>query len=131
VPISETELVVLKALWERGPSTVRDLDGALRAGGYRWAYNTVLTLLQRLRAKGYVRSETSSPAHIFSAAVTRDEHLRDRLRDLSDKVCGGTATPLVRAMVEGRRFSREEISELRDLIERLDPRGSRRKERSP
>jgi predicted transcriptional regulator len=118
--VSETELAVLKALWRRGAATVRELDGDLRRDGRRWAYNTVLTLLQRLQAKGYVRSDKSAPAHVYSPAVTREEHLRLRLRELADAVCEGAATPLVRAMVDGGRFSQEEIAELRDLIERLD-----------
>ncbi len=128
--ISETELLVLKALWKRGPATVRELDELLRRQGRDWAYNTVLTLLQRLAAKGYVRADKESPAHVFHAAVSREEHLRHRLRDLVDTVCEGAATPLVRAMVEGRRLSRREIADLRELVDRLDGRpAARRRER--
>lgn len=119
-PISEAELAVLKALWKRSSGTVREIDALLRRQGREWAYNTVLTLLQRLQAKGYVRSDKRAPAHIFHPAVSREQLLRLRLRELADKVCEGAATPLVRALVEGHRFSPKEIAELRRLIERLD-----------
>ena len=133
--VSETELLVLKTLWKCGGGTVRELDRSLRREGRRWAYNTILTLLQRLLAKGYVRSDRGAVAHVYYPLVTREEHLRRRLWDLADQVCEGTATPLVRAMVEGGRFSREEIAELRELVERLDARGGAarkgREERRP
>lgn len=123
--ISEAELEVLKALWKEGSATVRELDLHLRSEGKNWAYNTVLTLLQRLQAKGYVRSDKRSVAHVFHPAVTRDELLSRSLRNLADRVCEGTATPLVRALVEGRRFSRKEIAELRGMVERLEAEGTK------
>src|SRR5438552_2238555 len=57
--ISETELDILKVLWEHGPATVRAINDRLRRLGRRWAYTTVLTLLSRLESKGYVASDKS------------------------------------------------------------------------
>ncbi len=119
-PISETELDVLKVLWEHGPATVRQVNAVLRRRGRRYAYTTVLTLLQRLEAKGHARSDKGGVAHVFSAAVSRDGLLRRRLNELADELCGGTATPLVQALVEGHRFSPEEIEQLRRLLDQLD-----------
>ena len=61
-PVSEAELEVLKALWERGPGTVRELREALGPQGRGWAYTTVQTLLQRLEAKGCVHSARGGAA---------------------------------------------------------------------
>jgi predicted transcriptional regulator len=119
-PVSRTELDVLKALWEHGPATVRALHGLLHEQGRRWAYNTVLTLLQRLEAKGYAASDKRGVAHVFRAAVTRDRLLRRRLRDLANQLCEGAASPLVRALVEGHRFTGEEIESFRRLLDRLE-----------
>ena len=105
--ISETELDVLKVLWENGPGTVRVVNERLHHQGRRWAYTTVLTLLQRLEAKGYVTSDKSGMAHVFRPAVTRDKLLQQRLKDLANQLCEGTATPLVLALVEGQRFTPE------------------------
>ena len=123
--ISETELDLLKWLWEDGPATVREIHDLSRRQGRRWAYTTVLTMLQRLEAKGYVVSDKSGVAHIFRPAVTRDRLLRQRLKDLANQLCEGTATPLVRALVEGQRFTAQEISQFRELLDRLE---SRKKE---
>src|SRR5437016_2369819 len=97
-PISDTELEVLKVLWDRGPGTVRELDAHLRRQKRRWAYTTVLTLLQRLEAKGYVRSDKRDLAHVFHPAVTRARLLRRRMKDLADELCEGAAAPLVQAL---------------------------------
>jgi predicted transcriptional regulator len=118
--ITETELDVLKALWENGPGTVRVINDYLRRQGRRWAYTTVLTLLQRLEAKGYVTSDKSGMAHVFRPAVTRDKLLQQRLKDLANQLCEGTATPLVLALVEGQRFTAEEISQFRQLLDQLE-----------
>ena len=118
--VSDTELEVLKVLWEQGPGTVREIASVLRRHGRSWAYNTVLTLLQRLEAKGYVGADKSGLAHVFRAIVSRDELLRDHLRELTDELCEGTPTPLVLALVEGYRFTAEEIAHLRQLLDRLE-----------
>ena len=74
---------------------MRDVAAALRRQRRRLAYNTVLTLLSRLREKGYVAADRRDTAHIFRAIVTRDELLGSSLAALADRVCDGTASPLV------------------------------------
>jgi BlaI family transcriptional regulator, penicillinase repressor len=75
---SEAELQVLKILWDQGTATVRELQQLLRKRRRRWAYNTVLTLLSRLREKGYVASDKQGTAYLFRATVSRDEMLRQK-----------------------------------------------------
>ena len=71
-PISETEIEVLKVLWAKGPRTVREVEGELRRRKRRLAYNTVLTLLSRLREKGYVVADKSGLAHGARALLPED-----------------------------------------------------------
>ena len=123
-PVSESELEVLKSLWECGPGTVRAVNAALREGGRRWAYTTVQTLLQRLEAKGYVACDRSGPAHVFRAAVCARLWSADGC-DLADQLCGGTASPLLLALVEDGRLTNEDVQQLRRLLDRLDPPGRR------
>lgn len=118
--VSDAELEVLKALWEHGPGTVRQINARLRGRKRRWAYNTVLTLLSRLREKGCITSEKSGVAHVFEAAVSREELLRRRLTELADQVCDGTASPLMHALVQGQRFSPDEIAGFRKLLDDLE-----------
>ncbi|HLW67609.1 MAG TPA: BlaI/MecI/CopY family transcriptional regulator [Gemmataceae bacterium] len=118
--ISETELDVLKVLWDRGPGTVREIQEALRPLGRRWAYTTVQTLLHRLEGKGFVASDRRAAAHVFCAAVSREQLLQQRLTDLSDQLCSGEVSPLVLALVEGVRFTPEEIEQFRKLLDQLE-----------
>jgi predicted transcriptional regulator len=115
-------MVVLKALWKHGPSTAREIHSRAAVSRRCWAYTTVLTLLQRLGAKGYVASDKQGAAHVFRAAVSRDRLIRRRLRELTRTVCNGEATPLVLALVQNHRFTSEEIEAFRRLLDRLDSR---------
>jgi len=119
-PLSETELEVLRALWDRGAGTVREINELLAERGRRWAYTTVLTLLARLEGKGYVASDKSGVAHVFRPLVTREKLLSQRLDTLAAELCEGTATPLVHALVQGRRFTPDEIARFRQLLDEIE-----------
>jgi BlaI family penicillinase repressor len=124
-PISETEQAVLKVLWDQGPGTVREVLAALSGQGHSWAYTTVQTLLTRLLAKGYVAADRTGPAHVYRAAVSRGELLQQRLTDLADTFCEGTASPLMLALVEGSEFTPDEIARFRELLDRLEGENAR------
>jgi len=126
--IGQIELEVLKVLWEHGPCTVREVHAFLQGQEDR-AYNTVLTHLQRLEAKGYVTSARSGVANVYRAAVSRERLLKQRLKDLANQLCEGTATPLVLALVEGSRFTPEEIGHFRRLLDELEGKGGKGKSR--
>jgi BlaI family transcriptional regulator, penicillinase repressor len=115
--LSEAEREVLKVLWDHGPGTVRTINEVLERRGRRWAYTTVATLLQRLAAKRFLISDPSAIAHVYRATVTRDELLERRLKDAADEFCDGEAVPLVLALVQGNRFSPEELARLRQMID--------------
>lgn len=120
--LSEAELEVMNALWDRGPGTVRAVDAALKERGRRWAYTTVLTLLQRLRDKGYVTSEASgsAPAHLFSPSASREDVLKRRLHELADQFCGGARTPLVLTLIEDQGLDGTDMQRLKAILERAE-----------
>ena len=117
---SESELDVLKALWKFGPGTVRQVSERMPRRRRHWAYTTVMTLLHRLEAKGLARSDKSDVAHVFRAAVSREQLLSQRLGTLAKELADGTATPLVRALVEGKKFSRDDVAQLRRLLDEIE-----------
>ena len=123
--LSEAEREVLKVLWEHGPGTVRQVKAVLDERGRRWAYTTVLTLLQRLQAKGCVASDVSGVAHVFRASASREVLLDLRLKGLAEELCEGAPAPLVLALVQGHRFSAEEIARFRRLLDELEAQGRR------
>jgi predicted transcriptional regulator len=119
--VSDAELEVLKVLWTTGPATVRDVVTALGRQRRRLAYNTVLTLLSRLREKGFVKADRRDTAHVFRATVSRDELVGSSLSALADRVCDGTASPLLLALVRDPRLSPADIAHLRKLLDELQP----------
>jgi len=115
--VSDAELDVLQTLWKEGAGTVREVIDRLGPQKKRWAYTTVQTLLGRLEAKGIVKSDKTGLAHVFEAAVTRQAFLSGRLADLADKVCEGTKTPLVQALVDEGKFTADQLAEFRRLLD--------------
>ncbi|HUF48768.1 MAG TPA: BlaI/MecI/CopY family transcriptional regulator [Vicinamibacterales bacterium] len=124
---SDSELEVLKVLWETGPATVREVAGQLRRRRRRLAYTTVLTLLSRLRDKGYVAADRRDTAHVFRPLVSREELVGSSLTALADRICDGTASPLMYALVRGQQFSADEIAHFRKLLDDLTPAADRTK----
>ena len=128
-PVSVSELEVLKVLWEGGPATVRRVTEVLAELGRDWAYTTVQTLLNRLCEKGAAYCDARGLAHVYEAAVTRDDLLRQRLNDLALAVCDGATAPVVQALVGGARFSAKEVAHFRELLDDLESRRKRRTRR--
>lgn len=119
--LGSAELDVLKVLWDRGPRTVREVLDELHARGRRVAYTTVLTLLTRLEQKGAVASDKSEQAYVYRPKVTRERVTATRLRTLVQQLYDGAATPLVLQLMQSEKFSPEEIAQLQQLIDRLEP----------
>jgi BlaI family penicillinase repressor len=125
--VTDAELALLQVLWDGGPATIRQLTDALYPGGGTAQYATVQKLLERLESKGCVHRERTPPAHIFSAAIAREDLIGRRLRDMAEKLCGGSLTPLLTHLVRTRGLTTRERQELRDLIDQLDIKGKGKK----
>jgi predicted transcriptional regulator len=118
--VTEAELSLLQALWDLGPATIRQLVEQVYRQNGPSMYATVQKLLDRLEAKGCVARDRRAPVHVFTAAINRDELIGRRLRAVADSLCGGSLSPLLTHLVEGRGLSDPERRELRSLIDRLD-----------
>jgi BlaI family penicillinase repressor len=117
--LGEAELGVLRALWDAGPATVREVLAHLHRRGRRVAYTTVQTLLTRLEQKRYVTSDKSGLAFVYRARVSRDRVTRSRLKSLVRQLYDGAAGPLVLQLIRNERLTPEEIEELQRLIDEL------------
>src|SRR5437588_384958 len=100
--VSDAQLGVLGVLWERGPSTRREIADALYPGGGPAHYTTVQKLLERLEEKGLVAGGRGAGVRTFQALVGREELIRRRLRDVADKLAGGSLTPLLMNLVRAQ-----------------------------
>src|SRR4029450_1573209 len=113
---TDAELAILRVLWERGPSTVRQVHDVLSRERPA-AYTTALKLLQIMTEKGLVRRDESDRTHVYQARHTEEHTQRQLVRDLVDRAFGGSASKLVMQALAGRRATQEELSEIRKLIE--------------
>jgi BlaI family transcriptional regulator, penicillinase repressor len=118
--VTEAELALLQVLWDDGPATIRQLVERVYKQTGTSVYATVQKLLDRLEAKQCVERERGGPVHIFRAAINRDELIGRRLRAVADSLCGGSLSPLLTHLVEGRGLSDQERHALRGLIDKLD-----------
>jgi predicted transcriptional regulator len=128
--VTDTELAMLQVLWDRGTATRRQVTDALYPNGDAAHYATVQKLLGRLEAKGYVRHTREQGVLQFTATVGREELISRRLRDVADKLCGGSLTPLMINLVRSQPLSARELEELQAFLEELrhpnKPRGKQR-----
>jgi len=113
------ELAALRVLWNRGPSSVREVHEALYAGTDT-AYTTTLKLLQNLHLKGLVQRDETQRQHVYTAAAREDTTLRGVLGSLIDRTFDGSAAALAMHALEARPASPEELAELKALIGRLE-----------
>jgi predicted transcriptional regulator len=111
---TDAELAILRVLWRRGPSTVRDVAEAM---GREGAYTTVLKLMQIMTDKGLVKRDDSTRSHVYKATSSEDKMQKQLVGDLLDKVFAGSAAKLVLQALDAGKASPEELAEIRKLID--------------
>jgi predicted transcriptional regulator len=110
---TDSELAILRVLWTRGASTVRQVAEALdREAGY----TTVLKLLQIMTEKGLVVRDESERTHVYQAAYTEDQTQRQLVSDLLDRAFDGSAAKLVLQALASNKASPQELDEIRKLL---------------
>ncbi len=113
------ELAILRVLWERGPSTVRDVHDDLNQHTAT-GYTTVLKLLQIMTEKGLVVRDETQRAHIYEARYSEQKTQRQLLSDLVDRAFGGSSAKLVMQALSGRKTNPDELNAIRTLLDRLE-----------
>jgi len=117
------ELAILAVLWESGPSTVRDVHERLTINN-NTGYTTVLKTLQIMTEKGLVRRDVSQRAHVYAARPSEEQTQRRMLAELVDRAYRGSAGKLVLQALSSKRASREELDEIRALLDRMEGKGN-------
>jgi BlaI family penicillinase repressor len=116
-----SELEILRVLWTRGPSTVREVHESLREQK-ALGYTTVLKLLQIMTTKGTVRRNEDQRAHVYEACLPATETKRQLAGDVLQRVFEGSASELMMHALAGRRTSKKELEELRRLLDEYEGR---------
>ena len=113
---TDAELAILRVLWDRGPSTVRQVFEVL-AAEKDLGYTTVLKMLQIMNEKGLVQRDVTDRVHTFSTTQSQTQTQRNMLDDLLDKAFGGSSTSLVMQALATRKASQEELGEIRKMLD--------------
>jgi predicted transcriptional regulator len=118
---TEAELAILRVLWSRGPSTVREVAESM---GREGAYTTILKLMQIMTEKRLVNRDDAARTHVYEAAYSEDHTQKQIVTDLLDRVFDGSAAKLVLQALAAGKASPAELAEIRKLLDKH--RGGRR-----
>ena len=116
--LPDAELEVMKALWQAGtPLTRPELEQ--RLADRHWASTTLLALLARLEAKGYVSREKQGRGYLYRAVLSRRDYLPVESRSALSRLFEGSAKNLIAAMAESDALTDRDIDELEEYLEKL------------
>ncbi|MBM4074524.1 MAG: BlaI/MecI/CopY family transcriptional regulator [Planctomycetes bacterium] len=116
---TDAELAILRVLWERGPSTVREVTESLyEERGTE--YTTALKLMQIMTDKGLVERDDTQRTHVYKAVAAAEETQKQLVSDLLERAFGGSAQKLVLQALSSKKASRSELAEIRTLIDEME-----------
>lgn len=116
---TDAELSILRVLWRRGPSTVRQIVEELNRL-QPTGYTTVLKLMQIMIEKGLLKRDDTDRSHVYEAALAEEETQRQLIRDLLDRAFSGSAQKLVLHALSAKKATREELAEIRKLLDKME-----------
>lgn len=116
---TDAELAILSVLWDRGPSTVREVHDEL-SRTHDSGYTTILKLLQIMTDKGLVVRDETNRAHVYAARLSEQRTQRQLLGDLIDRAFGGSPTKLVMQALSATKASAEELSAIRHALDQME-----------
>ncbi len=112
--LTKLELQIMQVIWRRGASNVGEVQEGLEQ---RLAYTTVQTMLNILHRKGKLRRELNGRAYEYSATVTEAKALSHALRDVVDRMFGGSSEELVMSLIKSKQLDAKKIAELSRRLE--------------
>src|SRR6201982_554697 len=113
-PLTKLELQVMQVIWKLGTSSVKEVQEGLEQ---QLAYTTVQTMLNILERKGKLRRKLRGRAYVYSPTVTEAKASRHAVRDLVDRMFGGSADELVMSLIKSRQIDPKRIAELSRRLE--------------
>ena len=116
VTLTEAELRLMEVLWQKGASTVQQVQESLPKRT-PLAYNSVLTTMRILEKKGYVKHVKDGRAHVYTPLMERQEASRSEIRHLVNRFFKNSHELLVLNILEDKGLEPEELQHLRQLLE--------------
>ena len=128
--IPDSELDVLKVLWDLGQATVREALETLRSAGRQWSYATVATLLDRLESKGLVTSDRRELAFVYKPVISTQEVRQKRVNSLVDKLYQGEPGLLVLHLLKSHPLDSTQAKEVRAVLDEMVGEKSKKKDKA-
>ena len=116
---TEKELAILKVLWTKGPSTVRQVNDEINKA-CDTGYTTTLKLMQIMTDKGLLVRDDSAFKHVFEPAITAEDTETQIVGDVMDKVFAGSAEKLVMRALSAGNITAEELNKIRQLLDQME-----------
>ena len=116
---TDAELAILRVLWERGPSTVRQVHNILNEIRPT-VYTTILKLMQIMDDKGLVRRNKSQRAHVYQPVFTKAETQKRLVGDLLERAFSGSTASLLLQALSAKEASAEELAQIREILDEVE-----------
>jgi BlaI family transcriptional regulator, penicillinase repressor len=116
---TDAELAILRVLWRRGPSTVRDVWEQL-SPKQGTGYTTVLKTMQIMGEKGLLTRDESDRSHVYQVACTEEQTQRQVVVHLLERLFSGSAAKMVMQALAAKRASPTELAEIRRLLDEME-----------
>ena len=115
IRLGRVELQIMNVVWEKGEATVHDVKDVL-GRGRKPAYSTILTMMRKLEAKGYLKHDVHERTYVYRPAVSKKAVRHGMLGDVLDRLFDGSPSLLLNSLVEQDRISEKELTQIRKLI---------------
>lgn len=116
---TDRELTILGILWDKGPSTVREVNKAMNQDGAT-GYTTTLKLMQIMTEKGLLLRDESQFKHIYKPAISEEKTQKQLVGDLLDRAFAGSAEKLVMRALSAKKVSTKELGKIRKMLNEFE-----------
>ena len=118
---TDRELAILNVLWQRGPSTVREVHESLHAeADSETGYTTTLKLMQIMSEKGLLSRKGAGRSHVYTPAVSQERTQKQVVGEVLDKVFAGSAEKLVMRALSAKKVSPNELKRIREMLDEME-----------
>ena len=115
---TDRELTILRILWDRGPSTVREVNEVMTKDRDT-GYTTTLKLMQIMTDKGILIRDESQRQHVYKPTITEEKTQKQLVRDLLERAFSGSAEKLVMRALSAKKVSAKELERIREMLDEL------------
>ena len=115
IRLGKLELTIMKVVWRRDTATVQDVMDDI-SQNRKPAYSTILTMMRKLEAKGYLEHTEDGRTYVYSATISKQKVRQSVLLDMLERVFDGSTTLLLASLVEQNQISDKELTEIRKVI---------------